>query len=108
MVPSIHQDIKENFVKLKVRFDRGYSWIKYFRDFFIITASLKILNLDFSVLIPIIICLYLFGYLDEKKGIWKLEEKYYPENINPFFIRLEKKLDELRRIKANHNIKKMR
>jgi len=33
------------------------------------------------------------GWFDEVKGIWKIESKYYPERINPYFQRLEKKLD---------------
>lgn len=82
------QNIRITLVKLKVRIDRGYHWITYFRDFIIISASFKVLGIPFVAVIPIAICMYFLGWFDEIKGIWVIERQYNMQEIS----KLKKKL----------------
>lgn len=89
------QDIKLQLVKLRMRIDRGYGWIKYLRDFLILFSSFKILGIPYIFFIPIIAMLYFLGWLDETKGIWKLEAQYGAQQITEFKKELFKKKRKL-------------
>lgn len=98
-------------VKLKARISRGQSWTDYFRYIVYVFAGVRlaedILTRFFGVpaeafkvyymYLPILyfITIYVMGWIDEMKGIWKLESVYNYRELNPYFSSFEEKLKSL-------------
>lgn len=84
-------------MKLKIRIERGKSWINFLKDLALIAVALKIFNIELEMalfLIPLAaVIIYFIGYLDEKKLIWKLEAEYMTREVNPYFKKLEETIN---------------
>lgn len=77
--------------KIKIRFDRGYFWFKYIRDFAILLVALKQFDIPIWVSPLFIPFMYFLGYFDEMSGIWKIEARYGAETITKFKRKLFKR-----------------
>jgi len=97
-------------VKARHRLARGQAWISYAKDVSILFIGLYVLEdalkrfgivLDefltglmyFILPIAFFVFAYIIGYLDETKGIWKMEAVYGIRELNPFMEALDKKVD---------------
>ncbi len=82
---------RRRLTTLKMRYARGSSWIGIILTLGIITANLKLFEPFIVSLLPswfqmqartssrcraISVACYLIGWLDEKKGIWNIENTY--------------------------------
>ena len=96
-IPDFIHRTKLFIVKIRLRYERGYSYVKYIQAILTILATLKILNLNMLFLFPLIALCYFVGWFDQFKGIWKLESDWSTTETNPYFERLERKLDKLKK-----------
>lgn len=96
--------IKNAYVLFNMRQGRGSGLISRFQTYIVFVASIKILFPSSNILMLAIIGVplwlvgtYHLGLWDEKKiKLWQLEnEKAQTHVVNPYFIRLESKIDNL-------------
>lgn len=95
-------------VKLKVRLNRGQSWVDFIKNFVYVLLGLRLIldavkEFGYSIkefaflyfVLPILylFAIYILGYLDEKYGIWKQEAVYGSKNLNPWNQELMNKID---------------
>ncbi len=95
-------------VKVKARINRGQSWTDFIRYFAYVLVIVRLLTdaakdyfgMDVSelkwiyILSPVayLLTIYLIGYADELKGIWKIENIYNSRDLNPFMDEVDKKI----------------
>jgi hypothetical protein len=105
------RDIAWLIVRIKYRISRGQSWVAYLKDavyVYIAILALEDLLKRFDIVDPLLIkylliimvpvyffCCFVIGWLDEIKGIWKLEAIYGSQQLNPYFERLNKMVEEI-------------
>ena len=81
---------------VRLRVNRGMTWVQDFKNVFYAAAFFKIFGLPLEWLPGFIIVAYVFvyllGYLDEIRGVWKIENEYTSQHLNPFFKRLDAKV----------------
>jgi hypothetical protein len=82
------KNLKWNLVKIKIRFERGYYWLKYIRDISLVIVAFDMLNIPKEYAIALIPFMYAIGYIDERYGMWKLEYKYNLRILSKFKKRL--------------------
>jgi len=91
----------EKIMKFRIRYRRGMSWVGDLKYIVGIVVSLKILNIPivwaFPLTLILIAVLYILGYIDEKKGVWKIEAKYVTQNINPYFEDIKARIENIER-----------
>ena len=81
--------------RMKTRQSRGASWLLFFINLGVITANVKLFFPDTGMITYIFCAIAWFigttiiGYIDEFKGIWKIEHAYLTETINPVFARID-------------------
>lgn len=84
-------------MRTKLRLDRGSSWISFGKNILLLALVLKVFDVPFWLIVMsgpfIVLALYLVGLVDEKHGIWKKEAEYATREINPYFKKLEKKIN---------------
>lgn len=100
--------IKWFVVKWKNRIQRGQHWISFLNPliYFLGLANMNafIKHPEYAYIIAllyILVCIDI-GWFDEIYGIWKMESTYGSKNLNPFFGRLDEKINKLLRY---HDIK---
>ena len=91
----------EYLMKMRIRFNRGFAWFGDIRDVIIVSLGAKMLfnlSVSSSLLIGIIavIGLYFIGWIDESRGIWKREQRYLAETLNPFWFEMYKDIKEIK------------
>ena len=105
-----NNDLRDILAKFRIRYYRGkghanlvmhmFQWVAYFgmagltvERWFGITLPMELLLL----VVPMIpIGYYLLGWYDEKRGIFKAENAYLTRHVNPFFMKLEKNIEEIK------------
>ncbi len=108
---NAHKTFGWRIVKIKARIGRGQAWGDYLKNIVYVVAGIRlaedILTRFFSVpseafkeyyiyLPPLyFIFLYTIGWIDEMKGIWKLESVFNYRELNPYFSSFEEKLDKI-------------
>jgi len=108
--PLTTDRIKNLYVLFQLRQGRGSSYTgeiyAIIRDSAIFTPMIYLINTHFGWSIPLwssfvffvvyFIGTYKLGEYDEKKlKIWQKQEEYQTKNINPYFKRLEEKIDKI-------------
>jgi hypothetical protein len=78
------KNLKWNLVKIKIRFERGYYWLKYIRDISLVIVAFDMLNIPKEYAIILVPLMYLIGYADERYGMWKMEYKYNLRILSKF------------------------
>ena len=86
-------------MRTRVRYSRGMSWLSDLK-YIVGAAGLKLfLDNDVAVLALLVAATfgvaYSIGWLDEKKGIWKLEQCYYNQELNPFFKGMDERIKRI-------------
>lgn len=93
--------MKELIARMKTRQTRGASWLLFIINLGVITANIKLFFPNTSILTYIVSCVLwligttIIGYVDEFKGIWKVEHAYLTETINPVFGRIDQNVQKV-------------
>ena len=86
-------------IKQKVRFQRGQTWLQMGNFIMLLFLTLREINLGFSSIgfgvIIILFGLWLIGFVDQKFRIQQREAEYLSSAINPYFSRIEKKINKI-------------
>lgn len=103
--------MKKRIAKFYVRYGRGESLLNIVIELIKVTVyfgALQYIMKDWfgiilgknfaiaAVLVYTLLC-YIAGYLDEKYGIWKLQNDYSAKELTPFFAEIERKIDLLQK-----------
>jgi len=102
------KDLKTSFIYQKAMFERGQGWINWFKQFIYVTAALGLITATFNLDMPIwvaavvsicyvFIC-YVIGRLDYTYGIWLKEAEIHTNQLNPYFMNLEKRLINIEKL----------
>jgi hypothetical protein len=88
-------------MKTKIRVDRGLALISYVK-YFIYALGLKFaVSNQWSVFLLTALVTgllaYSLGLVDQKYGIWKIENLYLTREINPYFKKLETTINHKKR-----------
>ena len=101
--------MKRKIAQFYVRYGRGEALLNIFVELLKISVYFGALSYVFKdwfgfsipkwimwsgVMGYAVVC-YILGYLDEKYGIWKMQNSYLYEELTPYFSRLEEKIDRL-------------
>lgn len=93
------KDIKMFLIKLKVRIDIGVGLLNYFKYLFYGLGIRFILSdqITNSILtgFAYFMISFVLGLLYVRFKFMELEQQYYPEKLNPYFIRLEEKINHI-------------
>ena len=90
-----HTELFGFVARMKTRQARGASWLIFIINLGVITANVKLffpnasIDMYIGVAIVWLIGTTIMGYIDEFKGIWKIEHAYLTETINPVFARID-------------------
>jgi len=79
--------VLDRAAQIKMRYTRGTTWLQFLLNFGIITANMwifqdllpKVIPMSLWYLVALVVyCLicYAIGHIDEKYGIWNLENQY--------------------------------
>ncbi len=94
---------KRNFLrkimKFRIRYQRGLSWVADVKYVLALAIFLKVYNISDIFIIPIsaacLAAIYILGYIDEKRGIWKMEAEFQTAEINPVLSRMDGRIEKL-------------
>lgn len=104
-------DLRDILAKFKIRYYRGKGHVNFalhliqFGAYFGMLAitmeryfdmTLPVWLLYTVVFVPLIF--YLIGWFDEKRGIYKAENAYLTRQVNPVFAKMEKDIEEIKKI----------
>lgn len=84
------------FVEIKIRLDRGNSWVYWLRNLIILVAGVKIildLNTTMTIITGIlgIIAIYFLGVLDVRfLKVYQLEQKLITSKYNPHLNKISR------------------
>lgn len=102
--------LMEGLAKFLLRYGRGSSLVSFFtsmaRDvvYLGIIIDLSYRYLNFSIppkIIPIlvvgaVVVYYILGYVDEKVGFWKFQNRYANKELNPLFDEMHRDIKEIK------------
>jgi hypothetical protein len=101
--------IGKKFALFRLRYNRGHTHLGLLINLLQLTTYISIIIIfvdtyfgmtlpaEMIFLVPLLpFCLYLIGWYDEKRGCWKEEQSYYTRNINPYYRKLEKNVEEIK------------
>lgn len=99
------------FARMRLRLVRGKALLSMFTDMFQYTAYLSIIAFTFGIELDpqtllifaplVIIAFASVGWIDERVGIWRYENKYSAQNLNPQLAKLDLILKELKELRKN-------
>jgi hypothetical protein len=106
------EDLIHALMVFRIRFARGQMWLYLGKDIIMLVVGMYVINemllkagitLPQQLLLPIsalagfgyLVAGYAVGYLDEKKGTWKLESHYSTEELNPYMKKMMEKLEAI-------------
>lgn len=98
MLKDLVRKFREKFIRLKVMVNRTKSYVALAQTVMLIFLVLDALDIkEYTVPAVIIgsLLIIIFGYIEIKYFGGFQEEKNYKASINPYFMRIERKLDEL-------------
>ena len=86
--------LKRKLVFFKICLGRGQTYLSDFKNIFLFAMGFKIFgfSVEQGIILGVlgVVGFVVFGWLDLKYGIWRLEQEINTREVNPYFERLEK------------------
>ncbi len=93
------REILYRIMKFRMRYQRGLSWVADVKYILALAITLKVYNIPDFFIFPVsavgLASIYILGYIDEHRGIWKQEQEFLASEINPVLSRMDKGVEKL-------------